>query len=233
MNRLFRHNLVSAGSRLALCAMMALPSAPSLALGLFGDSDEPPLPQITLARTEVAAEIPTPLQGNDMQALLAQATSGEGLAAVRDAATRAFNEQLQSKLDRALREFFAEEQVELVASNHSLTLHNFIDISIVKQLSGLKSSENYELERGNLSASGDFHFRLQAPGGKVLIERRLDIAELRLKASYQIKTYNNGQAAEDSTPAELEKLTENLVARILDRIEDDLEADSLRDIAGG
>ncbi|QIL90800.1 hypothetical protein GNX18_14240 [Microbulbifer sp. SH-1] len=233
MNRSFRHNLVSAGSRLVVCAMLTLPSAPSLALGLFGSSDEPPLPQITLARTQVAAEIPTPLQGNDMQALLAQAASGEGLAAARDAATRAFSEQLRSKLEHALRHFFAEEQVELAASDHSLTLHNFIDISIVKQLSGLKSGDDYELEKGNLSASGDFHFRLQKPGGEVLKERRLDIADLRIKASYQIKTYSNGQAAEDSTPAELEKLTDNLVARILDRIEDDLEADSLRNIAGG
>lgn len=228
----FRHGLAYTTCQMTLCSLMAFTALPIAAQGLFG-GDEKPLPQITLAYTEIAADIPTPLQGNDMETLLAQATSGQGLTAARDAATRAFSAQLREKLDAALREFFTEEQVPLGTSNSSLTLHNSIDISVVKQLSGLKNSGDFELERGNLSASGDYHFRLQDPNGQVLKEKRIDIADLRIKGNYQIKTYTNGQDAEDSTSAELEKLLDTLVTRIVDRIEDDLEADSLRDITGG
>lgn len=233
MNSVFKHRLFSTAGRVALCVLMTLAGSNALAQGMFGGSVDSPLPEITLARTVVAADIPTPLQGSDMEALLAQAASGNGLTAARDAATREFSEQLRNKLDAALRDFFIDEEVPLGASNSSLTLYNFFDISVVKQLSGLKNNGEHELERGNLSASGDYHFRLQDPRGQVLLERRLDIADLRLKGNYQVKTYSNGQEAEDSTPAELEKLLDNLVARVLNRIEDDLEADSLRKIAGG
>ncbi|WP_105102520.1 hypothetical protein [Microbulbifer pacificus] len=226
----FRHRLAT--NHLVLCTLMALATSPAVGQGLFG-GEAGPLPQIALARTEIAADIPTPLQGNDMEALLAQATSGQGLTAARDAATRAFSDQLRDKLDTALRAFFIDEQVPLGAGNGALALHNFIDISVVKQLNGLKNSGRFELERGNLSASGDYHFRLQAPDGRILKERRVDIADLRIKGNYQIKTYNNGQDAEDTTPAELDKLLDILVVRILDRIEDDLEADSLREMTSG
>ncbi|WOX04055.1 hypothetical protein [Microbulbifer pacificus] len=233
MNSFFKHHLVSTTGRVALCALLTLSASHAQAQGLFGGSADSPLPEITLARTVVAADIPTPLQGNDMEALLAQAASGQGLTAARDAATREFSEQLRNKLDAALRAFFTDEEVPLGASNSSLTLYNFFDISVVKQLSGLKNNGEHELERGNLSASGDYHFRLQDPSGQVVLEKRLDIADLRLKGSYQVKTYSNGQEAEDSTPAELEKLLDNLVTRVINRIEDDLEADSLRKLAGG
>lgn len=213
----------------ALIALLL--TTPCWAQGLFGGSDSP-APHLTLAQMEIAAEIPTPLQGNDFDALLAQATSDKGLSATRDKAIQAFSDQLRRKLDRALREFFADEEVPLITDNSSLTLYNSVDISVVKQLSGLKNSGDYEVERGNLSASGDYHFRLNAPSGRVLAEKRLDIADLRLKGKYQIKTPLGSGEAEDNTQAELDKMVDNLVKRIIDRIEDDLEADSLRELVG-
>ncbi|WP_299593952.1 hypothetical protein [uncultured Microbulbifer sp.] len=214
----------------ALVALLL--ATPGWAQGLFGGSDTPP-PNIKLAYTEVAAEIPTPLQGNDFDALLAQATSGKGLSATRNKAIEAFSEQLRSKLDAALKAFFADEEIPLISDSRALTLHNSIDISIAKQLSGLKNSGNYEVERGNLSATGDYHFRLDAPNGEVLKEKRLDIADLRLKGKYQIKTPLGSEAAEDNTDEQLQKMLDTLVERIVDRIEDDLEADSLRELTGG
>lgn len=197
--------------------------------GFFGmGGDKAPVPQITLARAEIAVDVPTPMQGNDFDALLAQATAGNGLSAAKEAAIKHHSEQLRQELDGRLRKFFADEEVPVGASNHSLTLHSFIDVSVVKQLSGLKNSGDYELERGNLTASGDFHFRLQDPKGEVLMEKRIDIADLRLQEKYQVKTPHDRSGSEDNTDQQLERIMRELVDRLMSRIEDDLEADSLR-----
>ncbi|MCK7597973.1 hypothetical protein M0G74_11880 [Microbulbifer sp. CAU 1566] len=214
-----------------MCAAVLF-AAPAYTQNLFGGGNKKPLPHITLAHAEIAADIPTPLQGNDFDALLAQATAGSSVSAAKETAIREFTEQLRRKLDARLREFFADEEVPLITDNHSLTLHNFVDISVVKQLSGLKNRGDYEVERGNLSATGDYHFRLQDPSGRVLKEKRVDIAELRLKGKYEIKTSLSGGDNEDNTGEELEQMLNQLVERILDRIEGDLEADSLLEITG-
>lgn len=206
-------------------------ATPGWGQGLFGGS-EAPVPSITLARAEITADIPTPLAGNDFDSLLAQATSGKGLSATREKAIEAFSAQLRTKLDLALREFFSDEEVPLITDNDSLTLHNSINISVVKQLSGLKNSGSHEVERGNLSASGHYKFQLNAPDGKVLKEKLLDLADLRLKGKYQIKTPLGSGEAEDNTEEQLQEMADTLVERIVDRIEDDLEADSLRDLPG-
>ncbi|QKX16752.1 hypothetical protein [Microbulbifer sp. YPW1] len=216
----------------SVAAIALLLGSPAWGQGFFGGGDEP-TPHITIAHTKVAAEIPTPLQGNDFDALLAQATSGEGLSDVREKAIGVFSEQLRFKLDSALREFFADEEVALITDNNSLTLHNSIDISVVKQLSGLKNRGDFEVEKGNLSASGDYHFSLNTPSGLVLKQKRLDIADLNLKGKYEIKTPLGSGEAEDNTEEQLQKMVDVLVARIIDRIEDDLEADSLRELAKG
>lgn len=199
--------------------------------GFFGvGGDDAPVPNITLARAEIAVDVPTPLQGNDFEALLAQATSGQGISKAKDEAIQHRTEQLRAELDSQLRAFFADEEVALVASNDALTLHNFIDVSVVKQLSGLKDSADYELERGNLSVSGDFHFRIQDPQGRVLKEKRLNLADLRLKEKYQIKNHHDGSGSEDNTEQQLDRLMRELVERLLSRIDNDLEADSLQEL---
>ena len=227
MNTLFKRY---PALRFLLCSAVLL-AAPAHSQGLFGGGDKP-VPHITLAQAEIAADIPTPLQGNDFDALLAQAAAGSSVSAAKETAVREFSEQLRRKLDTALREFFADEEVPLITDNNSLTLHSFVDISVVKQLSGLKNKGDYEVERGNLTASGDYHFRLQAPGGRVLKEKRLDIDDLRVKGNYQIKTSLRGDDNEDNTNEELQQMLDQLVDRILNRIEDDLEADSLREMSG-
>lgn len=226
MNTSLKHFTALAG--LLLLSASLAPSA--WAQGLFGGNDSP-VPHITLARTEITADIPTPLQGNDFDALLAQATSSKGLSATKNAAIRAFSDQLRHKLDRSLREFFIDEEVPLVTDRYALTLHSVIDISVDKQLNGLKTKNDYEIERGNLSASGDYRFHLKDPSGRILKEKRLDIADLRLKGKYQIKTPLRGGVNEDNTDEQLQKMLDQLVVRILKRIEDDLEAGSLRELS--
>ena len=223
MNRLFRHTLAALG----LLFSAALMSATASAQGLFGGSDEP-IPHLTLARTEVAADVPTPLLGNDFESMLAQASNNGALTAAKETANAEFANYLRTRLDSALRELLADEDIPLYSDNNSLILYNFIDISVVKQLSGLKNSGEYEIEKGNLSASGDYHLRLQAPGERMLLEKRLDLADLRLKGKYQIKTNLHGGAGEDNTGEELQEMADQLVKRVIDRIEDDLDADALR-----
>ncbi|MFV8782982.1 hypothetical protein ACNKU7_11210 [Microbulbifer sp. SA54] len=206
---------------------------PAQAQGLFGSrGEEAQTPHITLARAEIALEIPTPLQGNDFDTLLAQATAGSGATAAKEAATRRHTDQLRQTLEAQLRAFFTDEEVPLVADNTALTLYNFVDVVVVKQLSGLKNTSEYELERGNLSISGDFHFRVHSPSGQVLKEKHLDLADLNLKEKYEIKTPLDGSGSEDNTDEKLEKVLSQLVDRVLTRIDDDLEADSLRELAG-
>ncbi|WP_043319920.1 hypothetical protein [Microbulbifer sp. HZ11] len=225
-----RHlNLRRSLSAIAVLLGAALMHTSTHAQGFFGGSDEP-IPHLTLARTEVAAEVPTPLVGNDFESMLAQATNSGTLSAAKETANREFADYLRARLDGALREFFADEDIPLYSDNNSLILYNFIDISVVKRLSGLKNSGDYEIERGSLSASGDYHLRLQAPGERLLVERRVDIADLRLKGKYQIKTSLRGDAGEDNTTEELRQMADQLVKRVIDRIEDDLEADALREL---
>ncbi|WP_226664134.1 hypothetical protein [Microbulbifer aggregans] len=209
----------------------SIASQSTLAQGLFGrGGEEPPVPHITLARAEIALEIPTPLQGNDFDALLAQATAGSGASAAKEAATRRHTDHLRQTLETQLRAFFADEEVPLIADNTALTLHNFIDVVVVKQLSGLKSTSEYELERGNLSINGEFRFRVHAPSGQVLHEKRLDLADLYLKEKYEIKSPADGSSSEDNTDEKLDKLLAQLVDRLLAKIDNDLEADSLREL---
>ncbi|AQQ69211.1 hypothetical protein Mag101_17405 [Microbulbifer agarilyticus] len=200
--------------------------------GVMAHAQEQPALHVTLAKIEVAAEVPTPLQGTDFESLLAQATNGGGVSAAKETASREFSDYLRTRLDSALREFFADEEIPLRSDNHSLILFNFVDISVVKQLSGLKTKGDTEIERGNLSASGDYLLRLQAPGERVLREKRLDIANLRLKGKYQIKTSVYGDENEDNTGEQLQRMADQLVKRILDRVEDDLEADALLELTG-
>lgn len=221
------HNLRRYLTTFGLLLSAAILHTTANAQGLFGGSDEP-IPHLTLARTEVAAEVPTPLVGNDFESMLAQATNGGTLTAAKETANREFANYLRTRLDGALRELLAEEDIPLYTDNNSLILYNFIDISVVKRLNGLKNSGDYEIERGGLSASGDYHLRLQAPGERLLLERRIDIADLRLKGKYRIKTSLRGETGEDNTTEELQQMADQLVKRVIDRIEDDLEADALR-----
>ncbi len=202
-------------------------AAPVAAQGFFG-GDETPLPHITLAQAEIVMDVP--MHGNDLEALLAQAAAGKSLSAAKEKTEAHFIAQLRTELETRLREFLTDEEVPLITDNQSLTLHSAVDLTIAKELNDIRSSGDYELERGRLTASGDYHLRLKSPSGRVLREKRVDIADLRLRQGYQIKTPNDGRPSEDNTNEQLQTLMAELAERLLDRIEDDLEADSLREL---
>lgn len=196
-------------------------------LGFGGDEREPP--SLALVPAEIALDVPTPVQGDDLALLLAQAGSGNGLSALKEKAARKFSARLQRELYRQLQEFFTDEGVPLVQQDGYLTLRNFLDISVGKKLNDLKNTGGRQLERGTVELSGDYHYRLENPAGKPVREGRIDIAELGVAEKYRVS--RSGGEVEDNTDAAIDEALAEMVERLLDRIEDDLEADELRALA--
>ncbi|WP_323846203.1 hypothetical protein [Microbulbifer magnicolonia] len=199
--------------------------------GFLGIGGSEQTPSLTLAPAKIAVDVPTPVQGNNLALLLAQAGSGNSLSALKEEAAQKFSAQLRRELHSALEKFFADEEVPLAQQGGQLLLHSAVDISISKQLRDLKNAEKYELERGTLELSGDFHYRLESAAGANLRERRIDIADLRVREKYQVKTPHGGGEAEDSTDQAIEAALVEMVRRLVDRIEDQLEAEQLRELA--
>ncbi|MFC6633788.1 hypothetical protein [Microbulbifer taiwanensis] len=197
-------------------------------LGIGGDEQTPSL---TLAPAQIAVDVPTPVHGNNLALLLAQAGSGNSLSALKEKAAQKFSDQLRRELHRRLEEFFADEEVPLLREGGLLTLHSFVDITVSKQLSDLKNSDRYELERGSLGLAGEFRYQLQNAAGQPLRERRIDIGELRVRENYRVKTPHDGGEVEDSTDEAITEALAEVVKRLQDRIEDQLEADTLRELA--
>ncbi len=198
--------------------------------GFLGSGGDTTNPSLTLAPVEIVLNVPTPVNGNNLDLLLARG-SGNSLSALKEQATRKFTAQLRSEWYDRLREFFVDEEVPLVQRDGFLTLHSFLDISVSTQLTDLKSSGNFEVERGTLKLSGDFHYQLKNPAGATLQGQSFDIADLRVQEKYLVKTPNGGGEVEDTTDAAIERALAKVVRRLLDRIEDQLEADQLREMA--
>lgn len=196
-------------------------------LGFGGDEAE--TPSLTLVPAEIALDVPTPVQGEDLALLLAQAGSDNGLSAMKEKAARKFTARLQRELYVQLQAFFTDEEVPIVQQDGYLTLHNFLDISVGKKLNALKNTGGRQLERGTVELGGDYHYRLENPAGKPLREGRIDIAELRVREKYRVSR-SDGEV-EDNTDAAIDEALAEMVERLLDRIEDDLEADELRALA--
>lgn len=213
---------------LALSGLLAFTS-PTWAQGWFGSNAAPP--SLTLAPAEIAINIPTPVQGRDLELLLSRAGGGKSLTELKTRAVHKFSELLRKELDTELREYFDSEEVPVVPQGGFLTLHNSLDIAVGRQLNDMETTADYELERGTLTLSGTFHYRLENNSGEALRERRLDIAELQVQEKYQVKTPLDGGEAENSTDQATEQALSKLVGQLLERIEDDLEADELRDMA--
>ena len=218
---------------LGLCCLLSLGlhSAATAQEGFLGFGDGKDAPSVTLATTEITMDVPTPVQGNDLALLLAQASGSGGLSELKQQSAQKFSNYLRQELTTALEDFFADEKVPLVKQGGFLSLFNFAHVSISKQLNDLKNASNYELERGTLKLSGDFHYRLENLAGSSLREQRIDLADLRVRENYKVKTPHGEGEAEDTTDAAIEDALSEMVERIIDRIEDQLEADELRRLA--
>ncbi|AMX03879.1 hypothetical protein A3224_15940 [Microbulbifer thermotolerans] len=201
------------------------------AQGFFGFGGDEQTPSLTLAPAQVAVDIPTPVQGNNLAVLLAQAGSDNSLSALKEAAARKFSDLLERKWRDRLQAFFADEEVPLVQRDGFLTMQSYLNVIVSKQLTDLKPSGDREVEWGLLELSGDFHYQLKNTSGELLHEELLKIADLRVQEKYRIETRRDGSKIEDTTDAAIERALEELVDRLQDRIEDNIEADQLREWA--
>lgn len=196
--------------------------------GFFGDDGQ--APSVTLNAGNIRLDVPTPVSGNDLALLLAQANNG-GLSQLKSQAAARFSGHLQQALDALLREHFEDEEVPLVQQGGFLTLRSQVEATISKQLTDLNNSDRYETERGTLKVSGEFRYQLVSLNGQMLREKRIDLGDLRLEQRYRVRTAHRSGETEDSTDEAIEEMLEEMAEQLLDRIEDQLEADELQKLA--
>ncbi|WP_066961553.1 hypothetical protein [Microbulbifer sp. Q7] len=212
----------------ALLASMPLVADANSGDGWLGVGSEDPLIRLAVAPVEIAIEAPTPLTGNNLELLLAL-SGGGGLGEIREKAAREFSLYLDQQVQRRFGDFFEDERVHLVDNRAPLTLHTNFDIAIRQQIVDIRSTRDYDLEKGTMTAYGKFHYRVQ--GAAALREGTVDIADFKLRARYSTRAPKDGGVVEDTTRQATERLLEDIAEEVLDRIEDELEADALLALA--
>ncbi|MBN8430278.1 hypothetical protein JF535_05350 [Microbulbifer salipaludis] len=227
----YRTTVFSSLSYSALCALLA--SMPLVADANSDDSwlgvgSEDPLIRLAVAPVEIEIEAPTPLTGNNLELLLAL-SGGGGLGEIREKAAREFSLYLDQQVQRRFGDFFEDERVHLVDNRAPLTLHTNFDIAIRQQIVDIRSTRDYDLEKGTMTAYGKFRYRVQ--GAAALREGEVDIADFKLRARYSTRAPKDGGVVEDTTRQATERLLEEIAEEVLDRIEDELEADALLALA--
>jgi len=188
----------------------------SAAAGMFGLGEDEKNPSVTLTPAEIALDVPMPVAGEDLAKLLAQAGSGGGLSALKEKAARKFTAQLQRDLYAQLQEKLGDADVPLAQEGGNLTLRNFLDISVSKQLNNLQNSDGKQVEKGYVELSGDFRLRLDNPAGAPLREQHVDVADLHVREKYRIERSAKGTDS-DTTDAAISRALQKMVERLLDR----------------
>ncbi|SHF29451.1 hypothetical protein SAMN04487965_1859 [Microbulbifer donghaiensis] len=199
-------------------------------LGFGGDDQNPSL---RIRPAEIAIDVPMPVNSASLAMLLAQAGEGGNLSSMKDAALRKYRTYLEIALNAQLQAFFVEEEIPLVDREGLLSLHNQLNVKVVKHFSTLQSTDGVDLESGTIEVGGEFHYALRSFNDRLLRERKLDIAKMKIHQEYRVKSSGNGSATEDNTEEAIKLALSKLVEEILDEIEDDLEADELRDLLSG
>lgn len=194
-------------------------------------AEDKPTPSLTLAPAEIALDVPMPVNSGNLALLLAQAGQGGSLSALKDEALREYKLHLRRTLAEQLQEHFADEEIPLLDRAADFNLHNYLDITVIKHLSDLQSKGKYDLERGTVELTGDFHYRLQNTAGIAVREQRIDLSELRIREKYLVKTPRDGGESEDDTEAAIKRALAQMVEELIERIEDNLQADALRAFA--
>ncbi|WP_346838202.1 hypothetical protein [Microbulbifer sp. SAOS-129_SWC] len=215
--------------RSGLAAGLLFLFAQTASAGMFGLGGDEKNPSITLTPAEIALDVPMPVQGEDLSKLLAQTGSGNGLSALKEKAARKFTAELQRRLHTQLQARFTDEHVPLVQQGGNLMLRNFLDINVSKQLNNMQNSGGKQVEKGYVTLSGSFHLRLDNPTGTPLREQSVDIADLHVREKYQIERIA-GSVGKDTTDDAISRALQEMVEELLDRTEDQLDADALRDL---
>lgn len=221
--------------KLALASLFILSTAPGVQAqdGFMGFGGNREIPTLNIVPADIAIDVPMPVNSANMALLLAQAGKGHDLSSMKDAALRKYHQHLQRELSTRLSEFFADEEVPLVDGRGMLSLENRLNIKVIKHLSDLQSEGDYDLEKGTVELSGIFYFRLHNYAGETLLEQSFDIAGLKISEKYQLKSPRDGGTPEDTTEAAIKRALDEMVEKILKRIDGDLEADELQDLAFG
>lgn len=220
----------STAGGLIVAGLMTFSCAAAAQSGFLGDGQTPTL-HVTSA--DIAMDVPMPVSGANLSLLLADAGSGSSLSELKEAALQKYRRHLQGELSLQLNTFFADEEVPLVAREGQLTLQNRLDIKVIKHFSNLQRDGDYDLERGTVQLEGHFYYRLRDLSGRTLRERNLDIASLDVREAYRVRTSRSGETAEDNTEEAIKRALAAMVEEILDRIDGELDAGELEDLAAG
>ncbi|WP_288131204.1 hypothetical protein [Microbulbifer sp.] len=194
-----------------------------------GYNGQDPVIRLAVTPVEIRIEAPTPLSGNNLQLLLALSGSNGGLGELREKASREFSAYLSQQVQQRFGDFFAGERVHLVDAGAPLTLYTNFDVTIRQKILDIFSRRDYDLEKGTMSAYGQFHYRVQGAvkGATALREGSVDLSSLKLKTHYSTRAPKDGGVVEDTTREATERLLAEMAEEVLDEIEDTLEADAL------
>ena len=200
------------------------------ALAQLWGSDEH-TPSLVIVPASIQIDVPMPVSSGNLQLMLAQATSGGGLAELKQQAVRNYTQHLHSELARELYEYLDDEEVPVVESQGVLSLENALDLKVIKHLSAMKPKGEYDIEQGKVALSGEFRYTLKNRGGTALREQRVNVDDLDIQEKYLVRTYHDGRPGEDDTEEAIKKALSELVEELVEAMEDNLEADQLRDMA--
>lgn len=215
--------------QLALAGLVTFGLSAQTAAQIWGGDEH--TPSLVIAPTDIEIDVPMPVSSGNLQLLLAQATSGGGLAELKQQAVRNYTQHLHSELARELYEYLDDEEVPLVEKDGVLSLQNAIELKVIKHLSAMKPKGDHDLEQGKVALNGEFRYTLKNRNGTALREQRIDINELDIQEKYLVRTYHDGRASDDNTEEAIKKALSELVEELVEAMEDNLEADELREMA--
>ncbi|WP_346838203.1 hypothetical protein [Microbulbifer sp. SAOS-129_SWC] len=217
--------------RLALAGLLTLSMTGAAHAALFGD--DAPIPTLDIAPPKIEMDVPMPVSGTDLKSLLSAIGKNHSLSQIKDAAIQNYRSYLQQELDTRLRAHFVDQQVPLVSREGMLSLHDQMKLKVIKNFSDLESGADYDLERGTVKIDGHFRYQLYNAAGSAVAAREVDLSGLHISEEYEMKSPRNGGAAKNTTESAIKLALSKMVDGIIDKIEDDLEADELRDLAAG
>jgi len=215
--------------RLAFAGLLSIGLSAQSSAQMWGSDEHTPSLVITPSSIEI--DVPMPVSSGNLQLMLAQATSGGGLAELKQQAVRNYTQHLQSELARELYEYLDDEEVPLVEKNGVLSLQNSFDLKVIKHLSAMKPKGDYDLEQGKVALSGEFRYTLKNRNDSALREQRIDIGDLDIQERYLVRTYHDGRPGDDNTEEAIKSALSELVEELMEVMEDNLEADQLREMA--
>lgn len=171
------------------------------------------------------------ISDTNLQLMLAQASNGNGLAEQKQQAIRTYTQHLHSELGKVLFEHLEDENVPLVQESGVLSLQNNLNLKVIKHLSAIKPKKKYDVEQGKVALTGEFSFLLQNRDGSALREQRITVDDLKITSKYRVRTYHDGSTGEDNTEEAIKKALSKLVDELAETMEDNLQADQLREMA--